>query len=233
MTRRILVQNEKDTLSTSVAIADLHMTITECDPDFVVLNEWSKVRDRATKAMAKKLGYGFKRPWRGGGPVLWRLGAYKPLRIRSKMIARPQRVGRLPGRRSFLGASWLTIAVFTVIGTDKRIAVDGFHMTAEVQMGAHYRQDAAHAKRVARHKTERAGVERVGKRQLAANIEAYPAGDSNFDGMDLDGFVNCWDDHPGGDLGGRAVTQCFAEGRAKTVRTIKTHSDHFAVVVTY
>lgn len=237
--RKVLVMNEKDTIPTKVAVADLQRIVKQNDPDFGVLNEWNRARDRATRAMLASLGYGYGRPLLGGGPVFWRRTTARKRSIRSKMIAKPGRVGKLPGRRSWLGPSWLTIGKFDLLEGGKpngsTVVLDGFHMTAEVQMGDHYRTDPAHRLRVLRHKTERAMVEHVAGRQQDKdpNAEVLPAGDSNFDGMALDGFHNCWEGRHGGDLGGRAVTQCFASREARLVETFRTNSDHLAVVVTY
>lgn len=233
----IHIQNEKDTLSTATAVVDLRHVIMDADPDLGVLNEWNRVRDRQTRKMLAQLGYGYARPLRGGGPVFWRKSRFKKRSVRSKMIARPGFMGKLPGRRSLLGPSWLTVARFTDMIHGGQVALDGFHLTAEVQDvrgGGGYKTDAAHAKRVERHKTERAAISRTGHKQLDHGIDAFPAGDSNFSGMDLPGFVNCWDGHKGGDLGGRPVTICYANRAPKRApSTHKTHSDHLAVVVTY
>lgn len=242
MSTVVLAMNEKDTLSVAVAVADLRDVILDKDPDLGVLNEWNRVRDRQTRKMLARLGYGYGRPLRGGGPVFWRKAKYRKRSVRSRMIARPGFMGKLPGRRSFLGASWLTVAQFDNLDslgrvTGKRTALDGFHMTAEVQDvrgGGGYKTDPAHARRVARHQHERDRVEEIGGHQLDHDVDAYPAGDSNFARMELDGFENCWDGHPGGDLGGRPVTIVFAaEEPEDAPETVKTKSDHLAVVVTY
>lgn len=235
MTTRVLVQNEKDTLPTDVAVADLRATLAT-EPDLVVLNEWNKARDKATRKLARSLGYGYRRPWRGGGPVLWRDDRYRLERIRSKVLALPGFMGKLPGRRSWLSTSWLTVAILTDKRTGRQVALDGFHLTAEVQDvrgGGGYKADGLHRKRVQRHQAETAKAGRIGRRQLRNGLQPYLAGDTNYDGLAVQGFTNCWTSHGGGDLGGRAVTICYAPALAKGVETIRTHSDHLAVVVTY
>jgi hypothetical protein len=97
-----------------------------------------------------------------------------------------------------------------------------------------YKKGLEYFFRVRRHKREKRRWGRLGRRHLHRGDETYPAGDTNFDGMQLGGFVNCWDGYPGGDLGGRAVTIVYAAGRpSPPPHTVKTHSDHFAVAVTY
>ena len=228
----ILVMNEKDTLATNVAVSDLRAVVEQHDPDLGVLNEWNRTRDHRTRKMLARRGYGYARPTLGGGPVFWRKSRFRKKSIKSRVLSLPGFVGKLPGRRSFLSTSWLTVAQF-LDADGTRVVLDGFHMTAEVQKGLKYRTDVAHAKRVARHRHEKQRVEDIAQRQKANGGTVYPAGDSNFDRMRLAGFVNCWEGHDGGDLGGRAVTQCFATGPAVKVQTEQTQSDHLAVVVTY
>lgn len=228
----VLAMNEKDTLRVVTAIADLQSVITATDPDFGILNEWTKDRDGATKNLLSRLGYGFARPRHGGNPVFWRL-AYGTPKIKGRILALPGYVGRLPGRRSTLGASMLTQAVWKDTGR----AVLGFHMTAEVQDvrgGGSYKTDRAHWLRVRRHKREKRRAGRVARRLERAGLTVYVGGDTNFSGMTLGGFDNCWEGYSGGDLGGRAVTIVYATRKpAKRPQTVRDHSDHFAVAVTY
>jgi hypothetical protein len=237
----VLAQNEKDTLPVHVAVADLRAVLLETHPDLGVLNEWPKTRDAATRKMCAELGYGYDRP-RAGGPVVWRLAAHRLRTLKDRRLALPEFVGHLPGRRSRLGTSWCTEAVFDDLPGAKpdgsRTVLLGAHLTAEIQdMKAPdhgYKKGAEYFFRVRRHKREKRRWGRLGRRHVRRGHEAYPAGDTNFEGMELGGFVNCWDGYPGGDLGGRAVTIVYAAGPpTRAPHTVKTHSDHLAVAVTY
>jgi len=233
---RVLAMNEKDTLSTTTAVADLLHVIQTTQPDLGILNEWNRTRDKATTKMLASLGYGYGRPNRGGGPVLWRATDYQPHAIKSRRLALPELVGHLPGRRSRLGTSWATVAEFTN-HAGGRTALIGFHLTAEVQDvrgGGGYKTDLAHRPRVMRHKREKRRLGRLGRHLERRKVATYPGGDTNYDGMRLGGFVNCWDGYSGGDLQGRAVTIVYSTaGPSGRPRTMKTHSDHLAVTVDY
>jgi hypothetical protein len=238
----VLAQNEKDTLPVDVAVADLRAVLLETKPDLGVLNEWPKSRDAATRKMCTELGYGYDRP-RAGGPVIWRLAAHRLRTLKDRRLALPEFVGHLPGRRSRLGTSWCTEAVFDNLEhagdhAPHKTCLLGAHLTAEIQdMKAPdhgYKRGLEYFFRVRRHKREKRRWGRLGRRHLHRGDETYPAGDTNFDGMQLGGFANCWDGFPGGDLGGRAVTIVYANAKpAHRPRTVQTHSDHFAVAVTY
>jgi hypothetical protein len=233
---RILAQNEKDTLSTGVAVADLRNVLTATEPDLGILNEWNKNRDAATRKMCADLGYGYGRPNRGGGPVLWKSDKFRLRSLKSRILALPELVGDLPGRRSRLGTSWASEAIFTD-SLGWQVALVGCHLTAEIQDmrgGGGYKTDRAHRLRVMRHKREKRRLGRRARRLERRRITTYPGGDTNYSGMQLGGFVNCWDGYPGGDLQGRAVTIVYATGKpTRRPRTVKTHSDHLAVVVDY
>lgn len=228
---KILAQNEKDTLGVLVAVADLRTVVVEKQPDYGVLNEWPKNRDAATRAMLGRLGYGYSRPKRGGGPILWK-NTDVLTRMKSKRLALPGFVGRIPGRRSWLGTSWLTEAFFA----SGRVVL-GFHLTAEVQDvrgGGGYKNDLRHKPRVWRHKHEKRSLGRRARALTRRGRAVYPAGDTNYSDMPLGGFHGCWEGHGGGDLGGRAVTIVYSTRKpAVAPETVKTHSDHLAVVVTY
>jgi hypothetical protein len=233
--------NEKDTLSVVTSIADLRDVLIAADPDVGALQEWPKSRDAATKAMCARLGYGYGRPARGGGPVIWKLSKYRPRSLKAIRLVRGEFVGHLLGRRSRLGPSWCTEAIFDELPGDKpdgsKSAILGYHFTAEVQDmkgGGGYKKGLQYLLRVRRHKKEKRRLGRRARRNERRGIETYAGGDSNFSGMELGGFRNCWDGYEGGDLGGRAVTIVFAAKKpAKKPQTFKTKSDHLAVVVTY
>lgn len=237
----VLAMNEKDTISVTVAVADLRDVLIAADPDLAVLQEWPKSRDAATRKMCARLGYGYDRPQRGGGPVIWRMSGYKLRSLTAVRLARAEFVGHLIGRRARLGPSWCTEAIFDDLPGEKpdgsRTATLGYHFTAEIQDvrgGGGYKKELKYRLRVMRHKREKHRLGRRARRNERRGITTYPGGDSNFEGMELGGFHNCWEGHAGGDLGGRAVTIVYAtEKPTRAPDLLKTHSDHRAVVVTY
>lgn len=246
MSTVVLAMNEKDTLSTATAVADLHAVIVTTDPDLGVLQEWPKSRDAATRQMLARIGYGYGRPDRGGGPAIWRLDRYRLHSIHAVRLVGSELVGHLPGRRDRLGPSWATLAILDDLrgvrpdgepNESRQTALIGYHFTAEVQDvrgGGGYKTEAKYALRVRRHKREKRALGRLGRKELRRPRKVLMGGDSNFTGMVVGGFENCWDGHRGGDLGGRPVTIVYAaEKPERAPETVKTKSDHLAVVVTY
>lgn len=241
MSTVVLAMNEKDTLSVVTSVADLRDVLIEAGPDLAVLQEWPKSRDAAARAMCARLGYGYDRP-RHGGPAIWRLSHYRIRSLKARRLALPEFVGHLIGRRSRLGTSWCTDAVFDDLRADgepsgSRTGTLGYHFTAEVQDvrgGGGYKTELKYRLRVLRHKREKRRLGKRARRNERRGITTYAGGDSNFSGMQVGGFHNCWDGYHGGDLGGRAVTIVYAvEKPAHAPETFRTRSDHLAVAVTY
>jgi hypothetical protein len=210
-------------------------------PDWVALQEALNHRDDILNRVCSDLGYAWARA-EGGEPILWRVVRYgdKPRWVHPVLLARAEFVGHIPGRKDRLPAS-----IATEVGLDDlwRKHPDGavtvvldYHMTAEVQDvrgGNGYKKDPRHLLRVLRHRREK---RRLGQRmriQKRRGREVYGAGDGNFAGMQIGGFVNCWEGRHGGDLGGRPVSIIFADSKPSDLQTIPTPSDHDTVVATY
>lgn len=237
MNTTVLSMNEKDTLPDGIAEADLRRVLHEADPDLGGLQEWSTVRDRATSLVMLQTGRAWARGPHGGGPVFWRIGNHQERAVRSIRLSRGEFVGHLLGRRSRLGPSWATEAVLDDLPGKRpdgsQTVVLNAHLTAEVQVGAGYRKDLAHRLRVMRHKREKRRLGRRARAHKRRGRRVFVVLDGNFDGLELGGFVSCWEGHDGGSLGSRAVDIVFTTGRAVAVKTYKTHSDHRAVAATY
>lgn len=234
----VLSMNERDTLPDGVAEADLRRVLHEADPDLGGLQEWNKVRDQGTALVMLQTGRAFARGPKGGGPVFWRLAGYEESACRSIRLARGEFVGHLLGRRTKLGPSWATEVVLNDLPGDRPdgslTVVLNAHLTAEVQVGSGYRTDLAHRLRVMRHKREKRRLGRRARTHKRRGRRVFVVLDGNFDGLQLGGFVSCWDGHPGGTLGSRAVDIVFTtEHPTAAPKTFKTHSDHHAVAATY
>lgn len=210
-------------------------------PDWVALQEALNHRDHILNRVCRELGYAWARA-KGGEPILWKVARYgtKPRWVRPVRLARREFVGHIPGRKDRLPAS-----IATEIGLDDLLAKhpDGavtvildYHMTAEVQDvrgGGGYKRDLQHRLRVMRHKREKFRLGQRMRMQKRRGHEAYGAGDGNFAGMVIRGFVNCWKNRRGGDLGGRPVSIIFADTEPADLELIPTPSDHDTVVCTY
>ena len=102
-------------------------------PDYVGLQEFGN--DALLKAAAKR-GYGYARG-KGGAPVLFNLDRTGLVHVAGHRLARREFVGHLAARKSRLGASVLTEAVFEDDALGEVVLLDG-HFTAEVQSGGRY-----------------------------------------------------------------------------------------------
>lgn len=232
--------NMRFTLPDRAAEAGLRRVLAE-RPDLVALQEWGVSRDDILRRIAAEGQYRWTRPTSPNGdpimPVMWRDDRYVLRSARAIRLARREFVGHLVGRKSRLPASWASEVIFDDLASahpdgEQTVLLD-FHFTAEVQKGAGYRRDPAHRLRVRRHKRER---RRLGKRarwHKRRGRTVYAAGDSNFHGLRLRGFVSCWTGRKGGTLGNRAVDVVFAATKPHKLWPVQTPSDHDALIVTY
>lgn len=240
---RVVTMNERDTIAPGDAGDDLRRVLKEYDPDIAFLQEWGSSRDGVTQKVCDELGYAWTRPDKGGGPVLWRKDRYRLRACHAIRLARREFVGHLPGRRSRLGANYATEVILEPLNDpyrhpgDNQTAALGAHFTAEVQDvrgGGGYKRDPLHVLRVLRHRREKHRLGRRMRVNKRKGREVYSGLDSNFSGMTIGGFVNCWDGHDGGSLQGRPVDIIYSDGPPKRApQVMKTRSDHRAVCVTY
>lgn len=232
--------NLRYTLSSAAFEAGLRKALAT-KPDLVALQEAGPNRDSIIQRVAHELGYSWCRPRSPNGdptmPVLWRKDRYRLRSCRAIRLARREFVGHLIGRKDRLPASWATEAILDDLDSRKpdgeQHTLLDYHLTAEVQYGNRYRRDPGHLLRVLRHRREK---HRLGKRcrmHKRRGRKVKAAGDSNFAGLTLRGFVSCWQNRHGGTLGPRPVDIIFADTRGHDLRTIETPSDHLTLVVTY
>lgn len=172
--------------------------------DVLALQEWPAHRDGLT---ANARGWSFHRAQLGGGPIgiRDRLGE-RVISCRAVALAGPSFVGRIPGRKSLLGPSWAT-RLKTRRPDGSTVIRYNIHLTASVQVGRRgYRTDAAHARRVARHKRERNGLERRVTRDRVKGYDVEVYGDTNFHHLPIPGLVGWWaTNDDAGTFGDRAI----------------------------
>lgn len=212
------------------------------DPDICALQEVLRAngKDGILNRVCKDLGYAWARA-KDGEPVLWKISRYgkTPRWVRPVVLARGEFVGHLPGRKDRLGPSIATEVGLNDLLTGRIVVAIDYHMTAEIQDvrgGGGYKKDLKHRLRVLRHKREKRRLGRRGRAHLKKGRVTRLLGDSNFSGMEIGGFVNCWVGHqppPHGTLQGRPVDIVFDEHRSDDLDTIPTRSDHDTLVVTY
>jgi hypothetical protein len=237
VTRIVATSNLQYTLSDAAFEHGLRLVLSK-RPDILAIQEAGKSRDHSIRRITNGLGYAWARPSSPNGdpvmPVAWEAGRYRPRSCKAILLARREFVGHLPGRKTRLPASWCTEVILDDLVDGKVVVVEVFHMTAEIQ-GADggYKKDAAHWLRVQRHKREKFRLGRRSRAQKRKGRVVYPAGDGNFDGMQLGGFVSCWTRRSGGTLGWRSPDVIFGATRGSRLETVETASDHDTLIVTY
>ena len=237
MPTRVASVNLKFTLTDAQFEAGLREVLAR-EPDLVALQEVGKSRNSILQRIAREGQYEWTRPRSPNGdpvmPVMWRRSRFVLRACRPIRLARREYVGRLEGRKSNLPASWATEGIFDDLADHQAgpTVLLNMHLTAEVQLNGKYRTDLRHRLRVQRHRQERWRLGRRARFHKRHARTVYVAGDTNYDGMRLGGFINCWLARSGGTFGHRAVDCVFGETRGNPT-TVKTPSDHRAVICTY
>lgn len=172
--------------------------------DILALQEWPRRRDRLTRRHKR---WTFVRPLLGGGPIGVRnsLGE-QVLTVRAKRLHGPGRVDVVQGRRTHLPTTWAT-RVKSRRADGSTVVRYNVHLTAGVQYGRDgYRKDRP--RRVARHKAERAKLQRLVNRDLDRGYAVEVYGDVNYDRMEIVHLRSWWPVVPESQrrtLGNRAI----------------------------
>jgi len=234
----VCTSNLQFTLSDAAFEHGLRHVLAE-GPDIVALQEALNHRDPVLDRVGADLGYSWARAV-GGEPILWKTARYgsEARWVRPVLLARQEYVGHLPGRKDRLPASIATEVGLSDLDSHQAdgsivVAID-YHLTAEVQTAdGKYRKDPLHLLRVLRHHREKYRLGRRARMHKRRGRTVHPAGDSNFDGFKLGGFVSCWDHRSGGTLGWRSPDAVFGATRGTKLWTLKTASDHDTLFVEY
>ncbi len=128
---------------------------------------------------------------------------------------------------------FIAAAVFRERSSGGTVALLSYHLSAGVQAGGVYRTDRPGM--AARHRQEVEHLEQVVSRLQSQGHVVLAAGDSNLDGLRLDGLTSAWEGREGEPgthgKGRRKIDDVFGPGRATEVRRIETASDHRAILV--
>lgn len=186
--------------------------------DVLALQEWPRHRDTLTRDLRH---WKFRRPLTGGGPIgVRRTLGEKVLSCRAVILTGPGYVGKSPGRKSraVLGPSYATRLESR--RPDGTVVVRyNIHLTAGVQADRYrYRAGKVAARRVARHKRERANLERRVARDQARGYDVEVYGDTNYHHMHVPGLVGWWGVTPGAPtFGRRAIDGIWTTERPDSV----------------
>lgn len=212
--------NIKDTLSVLRVTARFRTLTRRCH--VLALQEWPGNRNRLLAGAgqlihwprrpgARKIRprgvWTFHRSRLGGGPIGVRNDQGEiPLSCKTKFLSGPGFVGRMPGKRSFLGPTRATRLKTRMPDRSTKVRYN-IHLVAGVQAGKDgYRRDSAASRRVARHKRERAKIERLVARDQRRGHDVEVYGDPNFHHMPIKGLHSWWHLEPDtGTFGPRAI----------------------------
>jgi hypothetical protein len=176
--------------------------------------------------------YLWSAPLVGGCVVGARADRYQLLEARSRIVSL---VGRGENPERWQGIEpprLMTVAVYRDLLAGQLVSVVDFHLTPSVQAKGRYRDDRPHL--AARHRQEVRRVQQAVDEQLARGRTVFALGDSNLDGLRLAGLDSAWqgrEDAPGTLGRRRKVDDVHGPGPAESVTTLRTASDHLAVLV--
>ena len=176
--------------------------------------------------------YLWSAPLVGGCVVGARADRYELVEARSRVVSL---VGRADNPERWWGIEpprLMTVAVYRDLRAERTVSVICFHLTPGVQAGGRYRDDRPALAQ--RHRQEVRRLQQAVDEQLARGRTVFALGDSNFDGLRLTGLESAWqgqEDDPGTLGRRRKVDDVHGPGPAESVLTLRTPSDHKAVLV--
>ena len=237
------------TLGTADARRALDDVLT-LGPDLVGLQEWYPSRFRLLRetgrlGLVPHVGHRLRRtadrgtpdylwntPLVGGCAVGARADRFDLVECRTRFLSGVGPADRQRRRTTLEPARAATIAVYRDRTVDRTVCLVDYHLVSGVQQDGAYRTDRPVL--TARHRHELELLQRLVREQLDRGHVVYAAGDSNFDGLRLEGLSSAWEgreDSPG-TLGlHRHVDDVHGPGRAEAVTVVTTASDHKALVV--
>lgn len=186
---------------------------------------WSGVTERAAPA------YLWNAPLIGGCVVGARADRFEPVQCSIRFLSCPGLGDRRWGRRSLEPGRAATVSVYRDLHLDRIVSLINYHLVSGVQSGDSYRPDRPVL--VARHRHEVQVLHLLIREQLSLGHVVYATGDSNFDGLRLEGLTSAWvgrADAPGTLGPRRKVDDVHGPGPATTVTLIATGSDHQAIL---
>ncbi len=222
--------------------------VLECRPDLIGLQEWGLSRLRllretgGVRILPRLTG----RPIRLHGPseYLWlvpplggcvvgvRQERFELLDARLRILSPPARAEKIDRLLSLRPPRIAVVGAFRDKESERVVSLISFHLTAGVQLGGLYREDRPML--VARHRLEVRNLNRLVHEELELGRVVQAAGDSNFDGLRIDGLTSAWEGRSNqpGTLGPhRQVDDVHGPGPANDVMLLANASDHKAVIV--
>lgn len=232
MTYKVATANLPARKMTDLELAHGITAVLVDRPRYLAIQEVGPDRNNTLASTGRRRGYRLIRA-KGGPPVLYDANVTEVTKARPFTLSRASFVGRIGGRKSTLPTNKATVAHFEDDALGRVVVIDA-HLTAEVQSGGRYRTDKEHAPRVRRHKRECRRLSRKARRLIGKGHKVFVLLDGNYDRLTLPPLVSCWVGQKSqGTLGSRCVDIVFTEKPSEHVTTVRTGSDHKAVVSTY
>jgi hypothetical protein len=216
------------------------------EPDLVGLQEWYPRRWPIlgrTGRVSLVPGLGLPAP-RNATPYLWnvplvggcvigaRVDRFELLSCGTRLLSRPGFSDRELHHRTLEPGRVATVATYRDLLVGLTVCLVNFHLVSGVQADGSYRQDRPVL--VKRHQHEVQALRAIVRDQQARGHVVHATGDSNFDGLRIDGLTSAWDgrdNHPGTLGPRRKVDDVHGPGQAEAVTLVETGSDHRAIVV--
>lgn len=226
--------------------------VIELGPDLIGLQEWEIFRLRLLHETGSVALITPSRPrWHrrtvaapeyvwsasilGGCVVGARADRYQLLSTSSRLLSRPGRADRSDRPFGLEPPRLASVGVYLDRLRSRRVCLVSYHLVSRVQRGGAYAEDERPLL-CARHRGEIASLQAIVDGYRTSGHDVYAVGDSNFDGMRINGLTSAWEeraDLPGTHGSGhRKIDDVHAAGPATNVRLLHNASDHRAVVVT-
>jgi hypothetical protein len=224
--------------------------VLDLAPDLIGLQEWFPSRFRLLQetgpiGLVPHVGGRLRRSAdRGAHAYLWnaplvggcaagaRGDRLELLSCRTRFLSGVRTGDRHKRRMTLEPARTATVAVYWDRSSDRTVCLVNYHLVSGVQADGRYRTDRPAL--AARHRQETRNLRRLVRDQIELGHVVYASGDSNFDGMRIDGLTSAWvgrEERPG-TLGlQRKVDDVHGPGPADAVTMLTTPSDHRAIVV--
>jgi hypothetical protein len=224
--------------------------VLDLAPDLVGLQEWYPPRFRLLRetgrlGLVPQLGgrlrrtvdrgtpdYLWNTPLVGGCAVGARADRFALVVCRTRFLSGVGRADRQGPRMTLEPARAATIAVYRDRLAERTVCLVNYHLVSGVQRDGRYRVDRPVL--AARHRHEVRALNRLVREQLDRGHVVYATGDSNLDGLRIEGLTSAWEgrDHEPGTLGPRRkVDDVHGPAPAEQITFVATASDHKAIVV--
>ena len=213
----------------TLAARNLRTVLAPCD--ILGLQEWG---GRHREDILDQLdGYDYAKPHARSGPVVWDAGRYRLTHARDVIAAKGRRVGRIPGLRAVLEDYHVTVVTLRDTTDERR----GHRITVINCHAPVWRPGA----RATMHREYVEAVTKMHRHFVAKGHTVYTLGDWNRTPRqvrqpfaEVAGAMSCWAGRKEKPTHGRrTIDAIWNRCRPTDVRTIRTASDHRAVIAEY